>query len=301
MILNQEEQQERLYSLSETMGSQLISYIQDKNITGIFINSDSKLWLKKSGIKYANYICDIPEYQRYTILCKIADLNNTVINEYNADLSGSVILENRLLRIQGSIPPISKGSSITIRLHNDILLSLNNYIEDKLITDNQLEILKTALVKEKNIIIAGGTNSGKTTFLNSLLLELNTLNQDLRCIVLEDTSEITCKLPNTEYLKSDAKNSLNDLLVSTLRREPDRIIIGEIRTGIVALEFLKACNTGHQGLIATIHADSAKKSINRLEQLLLEVSQNNMQELINNSINMVVYMQNRRVQEILEV
>jgi type IV secretion system protein VirB11 len=180
-------------------------------------------------------------------------------------------------------------------------LSLNNYLEDKLITENQLEILKSALHSEKNIIIAGGTNSGKTTFLNSLLLELNNINQNLRCIVLEDTSEIKCLLPNTEYLKSDDKNSLNDLLVSTLRREPDRIIIGEIRTGSVALEFLKACNTGHQGLMTTIHADSAIKAVNRLEQLLLEVSQNNMQELINNSINMVVYMQNRHVQEIIEI
>ena len=301
MILNQDEQQERLYSLSQSMGDQLINYIKDKNITGIFINSDGKLWLKKSGIKYASYVCDMPEHQRYTILCKIADLNNTVINEYNADLSGSIILENRLLRIQGSIPPISKGSSISIRLHNDILLSLNNYIEDKLITENQLERLKTVLKAEKNIIIAGATNSGKTTFLNSLLLELNNINQNLRCIILEDTSEIKSNLPNTEYLKSDDRNSLNELLVSTLRREPDRIIIGEIRTGIVALEFLKACNTGHQGLMATIHADSAKKAVNRLEQLLLEVSQNNMQELINSSVNVVVYIQNRLVQDIIEI
>ncbi|MFM2345242.1 MAG: Type secretion system protein PtlH [Pseudomonadota bacterium] len=298
MILNQNEQEERLHGLIETMGSQLMQYISDNSITGIFLNSDGQIWVKSSGI--ISNVGYMAELQRYAILCKVADLNNTVINEYNADLSGSIILSNRLLRVQGSIPPITKGSSITIRLHNDVLLSLDSYIEDKLMTQTQYDKLICALKEEKNILIAGGMNSGKTTLLNSLLLALYNIKPNLRCMILEDTAEIKCKLPNTEYLKSDAKNSLNDLLVSTLRREPDRIVIGEVRTGIVALELLKSCNIGHKGLLTTIHANSANKALDRLEELLLEVSQNNMNKLVNNGIDVVVYMQNRFVQEILE-
>jgi len=299
MILNPQEQKERLHCLVETMGEQLMKYVADNSITGIFLNSDGQMWIKKAGIiSPAGYM---QELQRYAILCKIADLNNTVVNEYNADLSGSIILGNRLLRVQGSMPPVSKGSSITMRLHNDVLLSLESYVEDKLMTPAQYDKLIHALKEEKNMLIAGGMNSGKTTILNSLLLALYNINPNLRCMILEDTSEIKCKLPNTEYLKSDAKNSLNDLLISTLRREPDRIVIGEVRTGIVALELLKSCNIGHRGVLTTIHANSAGKALDRLEELLLEVSQNNMSKLIQNSIDVVVHMQNRCVQEILEV
>ncbi len=299
MILNEAEQKERLESLSYTMGEQIMGYVADKSNSAIFINSDGKLWLKKIGMSHSKHVGQIPEIQAYAMLCKVADLNNTIVNEYHAEFSGSVLLNKRLLRIQGSMPPITKGSSITIRLHDDILLNFEQLIDCKLITEQQSLILKDALISDKNILIAGSTGSGKTTFLNSLLFELSQLNNNLRCVILEDTSEIQCKLPNTEYLKSSEKNSLNDLLVSTLRREPDRIIVGEVRTGIVAIEMLKACNTGHKGLMATIHADSAQKSINRLEELLLEISQNNMQKMINASIDVIVYMQHLKVQEIL--
>jgi type IV secretion system protein VirB11 len=161
------------------------------------------------------------------------------------------------------------------------------------------------IAKEKNILIAGGTSSGKTTFANALIKELLEIAPKDRLIIMEDTLELQCSTTNKQNFVATDAISMRSLLKMALRFRPDRIIIGEVRGG-EALDLLKSWNTGHPGGIATVHSNSAASSLIRLEQLILEVSQNPMSALIAEAIDVVVYMEKRgkygrQITEIIEV
>ena len=161
------------------------------------------------------------------------------------------------------------------------------------------------MAKERNILIAGGTSSGKTTFANALIKELLEIAPKDRLIIMEDTIELQCATTNKQNFVTTDNVTMRKLLKMTLRYRPDRIIIGEVRGG-EALDLLKSWNTGHPGGIATVHSNSAASSLIRLEQLILEVSQNPMSTLIAEAIDVVVYMEKRgkygrQVTEIIEV
>lgn len=165
------------------------------------------------------------------------------------------------------------------------------------------EALKDSIRTHSNILIAGGTSSGKTTFTNALLAE-QSLNDD-RIVILEDTRELKCTAPNTVQLRTHrGSTSLQDLVRSTLRLRPDRIVVGEVR-GPEALDLLKAWNTGHPGGITTLHANSAYGALQRLEQLTLEATPRAPFDLIAEAIDVVVFMSRaggqRRVEEALRV
>jgi len=295
---------EKINSLVYTIGNNLMNYIKDLEISNLMLNSDSKLWIKKAGQKI--HVDNISNKHATNILQKIADLNNTVINSKNARLATQITLpinsrEHRKIRVQGFVPPVTNNASFILRLHSNILYSLDDYIANNNLILEQKNIIDKAILNKDNIIIAGAGDSGKTTIANAILLRIAQLTPDDRCLILQDTQELKSSLPDTEYLTSNTQVSLNDLIMDTLRSTADRIIIGEIRSGIVALELLKMCNTGHRGSLATIHADSAKDTINRFSELMLEVSQNNMLNLINSNIDLVIYMQDRKVIDVLEV
>ena len=165
------------------------------------------------------------------------------------------------------------------------------------------QALKDSIASKANILIAGGTSSGKTTFTNALLAEPR-LSDD-RIVILEDTRELKCAAPNIVQLRTHrGGTSLRDLVRSTLRLRPDRIIVGEVR-GAEALDLLKAWNTGHPGGITTLHANSALGALRRLEQLTLEATPRKPFDLIAEAIDVVVFMcrtgGQRRIEEALRV
>ena len=140
-------------------------------------------------------------------------------------------------------------------------------------------------------MIVGGTSSGKTTLANALLSQVSKTGD--RVLILEDTRELQCEAKDTVALRTHGKNvTLADLVRSTLRLRPDRIIVGEVR-GPEALDMLKAWNTGHPGGIATIHANSAKAGLSRIEQLILEGAQVVSRTLIAEAINVIVFISGR--------
>ena len=154
-----------------------------------------------------------------------------------------------------------------------------------------------------NILVAGGTSSGKTTFTNALLAE--TAFEDTRVIILEDTRELQCAAPNAVQLRTHKDQvTLRDLVRSTLRLRPDRIIVGEVRGG-EALDLLKAWNTGHPGGITTLHANSASGALTRLEQLVEEATTALPHALIGEAVDVIVFMSRasgaRRVEQALRI
>ena len=165
------------------------------------------------------------------------------------------------------------------------------------------DALRAAVTQRLNILIAGGTSSGKTTLANALLAEMAWV--DARVILIEDTRELQSPLPDTVALRTrPGVTSMTDLVRSTMRLRPDRIIVGEVR-GPEALDMLKAWNTGHPGGIATVHANSAVAALYRLEQLVQEAVVTIPRRLIAEAIDLIVFIAgrggNRRVETVTHV
>ena len=162
-------------------------------------------------------------------------------------------------RFEGLLPPIATAPCFSIRKPAQRLHTLDDYVGDGLMSEAQADALRAAVTQRTNILIAGGTSSGKTTLANALLAEMAWV--DARVILIEDTRELQCPLPDTVALRTRAPHvTMTQLVRSTLRLRPDRIIVGEVR-GPEALDMLMAWNTGHPGGITTVHANSARGAL----------------------------------------
>ncbi len=204
-------------------------------------------------------------------------------------------------RFEGVLPPVSRAPCFAIRKPATRIFTLDDYVQSCVLNSEQCEELRAAIQSRANIIVAGGTGSGKTTFANALLAEIAQLNE--RILILEDTRELQCAASDVVALRTQAGGvSLSRLVRSTLRLRPDRIIVGEVRGG-EALDLLKAWNTGHPGGIATLHANSARAVFARLEQLCSEVCEVPPTALIAESVDLIAFIERggpagRRVSEI---
>ena len=194
-------------------------------------------------------------------------------------------------RFEGVLPPVSIGPCFSIRKPAERLHTLIDYVNDGMMSPDAARILSMAVVERRNILVAGGTSSGKTTLANALLAEMASLDE--RVILIEDTRELQSPAPDTVALRTRSGTvSMADLVRSTLRLRPDRIIVGEVR-GPEALDMLKAWNTGHPGGIATVHANSAASALHRIEQLIQEAAVTVPRALIADAIDIIVFISGR--------
>jgi P-type conjugative transfer ATPase TrbB len=206
-------------------------------------------------------------------------------------------------RFEGVLPPVALGPCFSIRKPATRLYTLDHYVADGILAKAGAERLRRAVADRANILVAGGTSSGKTTLANALLAEM--ASSDERVILIEDTRELQSPATDTVALRTRAGVvTMADLVRSTLRLRPDRIIVGEVRGG-EALDMLKAWNTGHPGGIATVHANSAISALYRIEQLVQEVVVTVPRRLIAEAIDIIVFISgrglHRRVSEIARV
>jgi type IV secretion system protein TrbB len=196
-------------------------------------------------------------------------------------------------RFEGLIPPIVAAPAFAIRKPAVAIFTLGEYARAGIMTAEQADFLGDAVAQRRNILVAGGTSTGKTTLVNALLAEVAGTAD--RVILIEDTRELKCGVPNLVALRTkDGVASLSDLVRSTLRLRPDRIPVGEVR-GAEALELLKAWGTGHPGGIGTIHAGSATGALHRLEQLIQEVVVTVPRALIVEAINVIAVLAGRGI------
>lgn len=210
--------------------------------------------------------------------------------------------ENGKLRFEILIPPIVENASLSLRLHRNTPFTLKELIEKGMIKEKEASLLTELLREKKNIVISGETGSGKTTLLSSLL---NTIDKSERVIIIEEgTEEVNCTLPN--FVRIVTSNELftgREAVMSALRMNPDRLVYGESRDGSSMLETLKAWRTGHSGGLLTLHAKSAHSIKDRVRDLLSEVCLDEQNNLINDTINVMVHCAikngKRTVEEIL--
>ena len=194
-------------------------------------------------------------------------------------------------RFEGLLPPVAIAPCFSIRKPAQVIYELIDYVEAQIMSPLQASALSQAVADRKNIVVVGGTSSGKTTLVNALLSEVATSGD--RVVIIEDTRELHCAATDCVGLRTKPGiASLGDLVRSTLRLRPDRIIVGEVR-GPEALDMLKAWNTGHPGGITTLHANSAQAGLYRLEQLIQEAVVTVPRRFIAEAIDVVVFMQGR--------
>lgn len=208
-------------------------------------------------------------------------------------------------RFEGVKPPASEGPLFSIRFHGARIYTMSEYLDAGIVNQGQADRLITAMRSRKNIIVAGGPGSGKTTFLNMLIGEMFRFEGEAdRLVIIEDTPELKTDNLNAVFLKASTKTDMTRLLASTLRLRPDRIIVGEVRDG-AALAMIKAWNTGNPGGLASLHADSAHATLSRIDMLIREVTAMPIPEIIGLGVDMVVFIEatreGRRVKEIIEV
>jgi type IV secretion system protein VirB11 len=289
MPLNEDATERRRQMLATAFGPAITSALKDGTVVEIMVNPDGKLWLDRAGggRSFSGQVLSPADTERIVRLIAAhvrleATRDSPIVS---AELPGSGE------RFEGLLPPVTAAPCFSIRKPAGLTYRLSDYVAQNIMTAEAADHLREAVLARQNILIAGGTSSGKTTLANALLAEMAEFGE--RVILLEDTRELACEAEDCLALKTKpGAVSLADLVRSTLRLRPDRIVIGEVR-GREALDLLKAWNTGHPGGIATVHANSAEAALSRLEQLILEAIPQPSRTLIAETIGLIAYLEGR--------
>lgn len=287
--------------LREALGSTIGGHLDDALVVEIMLNPDGQLFVEKIG--EAMTLCgNLTAQAAETIIGAVAHALGTEVTTDQPIISGELPIGGH--RFEGLLTPVVPSPVFCIRKRATRLFSMESYVWNGILNETQAKIIQNAVANRLNIVVAGGTGSGKTTLTNAIIGEVVGISPEHRLVILEDTAEIQCSADNAVYLHTSDTVDMGRLLKSTMRLRPDRIIVGEVRDG-AALTLLKAWNTGHPGGIATIHANSAYAALTRLEQLVAEVSTTPMPEVIGEAVDMVIFIERtptgRRVSQILHV
>ena len=275
--------------LRSALGTAIAGYLEDEAVIEVMLNPDGRLWIDR----LSNGLIDTGETLSAADGERIVRL---VAHHVGAEVhAGSPRVSAELPgsgeRFEGLLPPVVAAPAFAIRKPAVAVFTLDDYVARGIMTSEQARTLKDAVAARKNILVAGGTSTGKTTLTNALLAEVAKSSD--RVVLIEDTRELQCKAPNLVALRTkDGVATLSDLVRSSLRLRPDRIPVGEVR-GAEALDLLKAWGTGHPGGIGTIHAGSALGALRRLEQLIQEAVITVPRALIAETINLVAVLTGR--------
>lgn len=288
--------------LDAALGPVLAAALADPSVAEILVNADGTIWIDRAGQGLMAAGAHMPASDRETVIRLLAHGTGETAGPGRPLLSAS--LPGSTARVQAVLPPLAEGPVLAIRRRPDRILTLEDYVAAAIASAGQAAALRAALAGRANIIVAGGAGSGKTTLLNALLAEPSLASG--RLIVLEDTPELQVSGANTVQLLTRRANpevTLRDLVQAALRLRPDRIIAGEVRDG-AALDVLKAWNTGHPGGLLTLHANSARDALARLEDLCLEAQAASPARLIASAVGLIVFIARtptgRRITELLD-
>ena len=275
--------------LRTAMGSKIAGWLDDPSVVEIMLNPDGRLWLDRLGAGLANSGHGLAAADGERIVRLVAHHVGVEVHAGVPRISAE--LPETGERFEGLLPPIVSAPTFSIRKPAVAIFTLDDYAAAGVMTSAQALSLQVAVAERRNILVAGGTSTGKTTLVNALLAEVAKTGD--RVVLIEDTRELQCAAPNLVSLRTkDGVASLTDLVRSSLRLRPDRIPIGEVRGG-EALDLLKAWGTGHPGGIGTLHAGSAMGALRRLEQLVLEVVAVTPRALIAETIDVIAVLSGR--------
>ncbi|MBS4047016.1 MAG: P-type conjugative transfer ATPase TrbB [Alphaproteobacteria bacterium] len=280
--------------LRTALGQAITMALNDPAVIEVMVNPDGVLRLDRlpEGIVETGIQLMPAEVER--IIRLVASHVHAEIHAGNPILSAELPPHEPGLageRFEAIVPPVSLGPCFAIRKPAAKVFTLKDYVSDRMMTLCQADLLRRAVREHKNIVIAGGTSSGKTTLANALLAEIAQMRE--RVILIEDRRELQCAAPDKVPLRTiPGVVLLNALVRSAMGLRPTRIIVGEVR-GPEALDLLKAWNTGHPGGLATVHANSARATPYRLEQLIQEAVITVPRSLIVEAVDLIVFIAGR--------
>jgi len=287
--------------LQDALGDQLCIALDDTTVVEIMLNPDGRLFIERLGHGVAPAGA-MTTAAAEVVIGSVAHALQSEADDERPIISGELPIGGH--RFEGLLPPVVSSPAFTIRRRASRLIPLTEYVKSKAMTEAQASAIRSAIDARMNIVISGGTGSGKTTLANAIIAEIVTAAPEDRMVILEDTAEIQCAADNAVSLHTSDTIDMARLLKSTMRLRPDRIIVGEVRDG-AALTLLKAWNTGHPGGVTTIHSNTAMSALRRLEQLTAEASQQPMQEVIGEAVDLVVSIERtgkgRRVREVIHI
>jgi type IV secretion system protein VirB11 len=277
--------------LRTALGPSIAAWLEDPIIVEVMLNPDGRLWVDRLSGGLADTGERLAAADGERIVRLVAHHVGAEVHPARPRVSAE--LPETGERFEGLLPPVVTAPAFAIRKPAIAVFTLEDYVAVGIMAEVQAEILRQAVRERRNILVAGGTSTGKTTLANALLAEVAKTTD--RVVLIEDTRELQCSSPNLVALRTkDGVASLSDLVRSSLRLRPDRIPIGEVR-GAEALDLLKAWGTGHPGGIGTIHAGTALGALRRLEQLIQEAVVTVPRALIAETIDVIAVLSGRGV------
>jgi type IV secretion system protein TrbB len=280
-----ESQARRFAALRDSMAA-VSGLLEDERTIEVMLNADGQVWVERVGGGMVA-VTKMNRDDAFRMLRLVATELGLELGERSPSISGKLPIWGA--RIQASIPPVVDGPVFALRKPARTVFTLEDYVAQKILTLEQAQILRSAVRARRNILVGGGTGTGKTTFANALLAELAELNE--RIFLVEDNPELQCAAPNRlQVLVQPPHYPWRRAILDALRFRPDRIVVGEVRDG-AALDLLKAWNTGHPGGIATLHADSTPLMLDRLCQLIEEVIPQAPRSLVAQTIHHCVHLE----------
>ncbi|HCG9146934.1 TPA: P-type conjugative transfer ATPase TrbB [Vibrio parahaemolyticus] len=289
--------------LERDIGPELLQALNDSKTVELMLNADGKVWIERLG-EGMQCIGTLRPAQAQAIIETIAGYHGKEVTRSKPILEGEFPLDGS--RFAGQLPPVVPAPTFAIRKKAVAIFTLDQYVENGIMTAAQKHVLVEAVAAHRNILVIGGTGSGKTTLVNAIINEMVITDPTERVFIIEDTGEIQCAAENHVQYHTSLDVSMTALLKTTLRMRPDRILVGEVR-GAEALDLLDAWNTGHEGGAATLHANNANAGLARLRSLITRnpAAPAEIEPLIGEVVHIVVHIartpEGRRIQEILEV
>jgi len=291
--------------LLRELGPNIREALADPLVIEVVLNPDGKLWVERLG-EEMQVVGAMASSNAESLMATIASSLSTTITRERPVLEGELPTDGS--RFEGMIPPVVVRPSFAIRKKASRVFSLAEYVRKGIMTEAQRLGVIEAVKSRRNILVVGGTGTGKTTLLNAIILVISEVSPEHRVVIIEDTVELQCSSKNVVQLRTSDTVTMQGLLRVTMRLRPDRILVGEVR-GAEALALLKAWNTGHPGGLATVHANDASSGLLRIKQLIEEGLQGGKAdpEVIAEAVGLVVVIQKtsvapgRRVSEMVRV
>jgi len=275
--------------LRTALGTAIARHLEDPSVVEVMLNPDGRLWIDRLSEGLSNTGERLSPADGERIVRLVAHHVGAEVHAGAPRVSAE--LPETGERFEGLLPPVVAAPTFAIRKPAVAVFMLEDYVRARIMSAAQAGALRQGVASRANILVAGGTSTGKTTLTNALLAEVAKTSH--RVVLIEDTRELQCAAPNLVSLRTkDGIASLSELVRSALRLRPDRIPIGEVR-GAEALDLLKAWGTGHPGGVGTIHAGSAIGALRRMEQLIQEAVVTVPRALIAETINVVAVLAGR--------
>lgn len=267
----------------------ILDFLNDDRVVEIMLNADGVVWTDAIGSGMQRTSVRMTPADAERMLRLVASELFVELTAQSPSLSGKLPAPWSA-RVQAAIPPIVDAPTFALRKPARIVFRLEDYVGKSILGASERDALIEAVHARQNILVGGGTGSGKTTFTNALLKAIAEGTDD-RVLIIEDTPELQCEAPNKlQFLVHPKNHTWRDAVQAAMRYRPDRILVGEVRDGS-ALELLKAWNTGHPGGIATIHANDTRAMLDRICQLIEEIVFPAPRALVAQTIHLCVHIQ----------